>query len=37
MTKPTPFWKRLAWMVGLWVMGVATLAVVAGIIKWWLQ
>jgi hypothetical protein len=36
MTNPTPFWKRLAWMVGLWVTGVTTLGAVAGIIKWWL-
>ncbi|WGS55215.1 DUF2474 domain-containing protein (plasmid) [Paraburkholderia sp. D15] len=26
-------WRRFAWFVGLWLLGVATVALVAGILK----
>jgi hypothetical protein len=32
-----PLPRRLAWFVGLWVASVAALAVVAGLIRWWLS
>ena len=32
-----PLWKRLAWMVAIWAMSVATLGVVATILRWWLH
>ncbi|QXQ05462.1 DUF2474 domain-containing protein [Sphingosinicellaceae bacterium] len=28
--------RRLAWFVGLWAAGVATVLVVGGLIRWWL-
>lgn len=30
---PDRWWQRLAWLVALWLAGVACLAAVAGIIK----
>ena len=27
-------WKRLAWFVGLWIAGVATVASIAYLIRW---
>ena len=27
--QPTPLWRRLAWFIGLWAAGVATLGLVA--------
>lgn len=32
-----PLWKRLAWLVAIWVMSVAALGVVAFIIRSWLK
>ena len=32
-----PWWKRLAWLVAIWVMSVAALGVVAYGIRWWLK
>ncbi len=29
--------SRLVWFVGLWAAGVATLAAVAFVIRWWLR
>ncbi len=34
---PGPLWLRLAWFVGLWVAGVATVAAVGYGIRLWLQ
>ena len=31
-----PIWRRLAWMVAIWVASVAVLGAVAGMIRWWL-
>jgi hypothetical protein len=28
--------RRLAWFVGLWAAGVATVMLVGGLIRWWL-
>ena len=32
-----PLWQRLAWMVAIWVLSVASLAVVATAIRFWLR
>jgi hypothetical protein len=32
-----PLWKRLAWMVAIWAASVATLGVVACILRLWLK
>lgn len=32
-----PLWKRLAWMVAIWVASVSVLSVVAYAIRWWLK
>jgi hypothetical protein len=32
-----PLHRRIAWFVSLWVGGVAALALVAGIIRWWIH
>jgi hypothetical protein len=37
MVPPIPFWKRLAWTVAIWAASVATLGVVAGILRLWLK
>ena len=31
-----PLWKRLAWFVGLWAAGVATVAGVAFLLRLWI-
>jgi hypothetical protein len=31
-----PWWKRLAWFVGLWFAGVLAVGSVAYLIRWWL-
>ena len=38
-TKATtlPFFKRLAWMVGIWAVSVGALGLVAGILRFWLK
>ena len=33
MDTPRALWKRLAWFAALWIAGVATVAVVGGLIK----
>jgi hypothetical protein len=33
---PAHLWQRLAWFVGLWAAGVATVGAVAYAIRWWL-
>ncbi|WP_346840141.1 DUF2474 family protein [Microbulbifer sp. SAOS-129_SWC] len=30
------FCKQLAWMVVIWALSVASLGVVAGLLRWWL-
>ena len=32
-----PLWQRLAWFVGLWAAGVASVAGLAFLIRWWLS
>ena len=34
---PGPWWKRLAWFVGLWVAGVLAVGSVAYLIRFWLK
>jgi type VI protein secretion system component VasF len=34
--RPDPLWQRLAWFVGLWVCGVAVVALVGYGIRLWL-
>jgi hypothetical protein len=31
-----PLWRRLAWFVGLWAAGVATVGAVAYLLRWWI-
>lgn len=33
---PGPWWRRLAWFVGLWAAGVAAVGAVAYGLRWWL-
>ncbi|CAN7690374.1 DUF2474 domain-containing protein [Rhizobium rhizogenes] len=33
MSPVSPLWKRLAWMVAIWVASVAALGLVAGVIR----
>ena len=35
--RPGPLWRRLAWFVGLWAASVAVLAIVAFVIRSWLN
>ena len=37
MQEAAPFWKRLAWMAGIWALSVLSLALVAGLIRWCLK
>lgn len=37
MDATRPLWKRLAWLVLIYIGSVASLGVVAGMIRWWLQ
>jgi hypothetical protein len=32
----SPLWKKLAWFAGLWLAGVASVALAAAIIKVWI-
>ena len=34
--RPTPLWKRLAWMVAIWAAGVVSLGVIAMILRYWI-
>lgn len=36
MMSDAPLWKQLAWMVAIWVMSVAALGAVTGVIRFWL-
>ncbi|API59999.1 hypothetical protein BSL82_12325 [Tardibacter chloracetimidivorans] len=33
---PAPWWKRLAWFVGIWAASVAALGLVAFLIRLWI-
>lgn len=35
--QPSPWWRRLAWFVALWVMGVAAVGAVAMLLRWLLK
>jgi hypothetical protein len=37
MTDTSPLWKRLGWFVLIWAASVASLGVVAGLLRWWLK
>lgn len=37
MTATSPLWKRLGWFVLIWAASVASLGVVAGLLRWWLK
>ncbi|MDR6148110.1 hypothetical protein QE363_003903 [Sphingomonas sp. SORGH_AS870] len=37
MTGTSPLWKRLGWFVLTWAASVASLGVVAGLLRWWLK
>ena len=32
-----PWWKKLAWLILLWVAGVAALGLVAWLVRWLMQ
>jgi hypothetical protein len=32
-----PFWSKIAWFISLWGAGVATVLLVAAILRWWLS
>ncbi|PWG01861.1 DUF2474 family protein [Sphingosinicella humi] len=36
-TAPAPWWKRLAWFVGLWAAGVAVVGAVAYGLRLWIH
>ncbi|HRN61084.1 MAG TPA: hypothetical protein PK743_10630 [Luteimonas sp.] len=35
-TVPGPLWKRLAWFAALWLGGLASVALLAALLRWWL-
>ncbi|TYT26348.1 DUF2474 domain-containing protein [Luteimonas viscosa] len=35
-TQPGPLWKRLAWFVALWLGGLASVGLVAWLLRLWL-
>lgn len=37
MTDASLLWKRLGWFVLIWAASVASLGVVAGLLRWWLK
>jgi hypothetical protein len=37
MAERSPLWQRLAWMVGIWTLSVASLGAVAGLLRLWLK
>ncbi len=37
MSTEAPLWRRLAWFVGLWAASVATLSVVAFLLRLWIS
>ena len=32
-----PWWKRFAWFLLLWALGVASVGIVAFVLRWWLH
>jgi len=34
---PDPLWKRLIWLIAIWMMSVGLLALVGGVIRYWLK
>ncbi|WP_293921935.1 DUF2474 domain-containing protein [Sphingobium sp. UBA5915] len=34
---PHPLWKRLGWLIAIWTMSVGSLALVGGVIRYWLK
>ncbi|MFW2851555.1 DUF2474 domain-containing protein [Sphingomonas sp. TX0543] len=34
---PGPLWRRLGWMLAIWLASVLSLGAVAGVIRWWLH
>jgi len=32
-----PLWKRVAWMIGIWLASITALGIVAMIIRFWLK
>lgn len=34
---PGPLWKRLGWMVAIWLGSVTALVIVASVIRFWLK
>jgi len=37
MKDQAPLWKRLGWMLGIWIASVAALGLVAALIRWALK
>jgi len=37
MTTHAPLWRKLAWMLAIWSASVLALALVAGLLRLWLQ
>ena len=37
MEAPSPWWKRVSWMVAIWAASVLSLGAVASAIRFWLK
>jgi hypothetical protein len=37
LTRAHDVFRRLAWFVGLWVLGVASVGLLSLALRWWLQ
>jgi hypothetical protein len=35
--KPSPWWKKLGWLVLIWTLSVAFLGVIAYLLRWFMQ